>query len=120
MGLFGMFGSKEERRQGALRKLGQKVTQKYGPPENRQKAIAQLADLATPGAFGTLCLRFTIRADPGITDDEEKENVRQILVDSGDKAVAPVKDFLRQQESGIGWGLRILSALVSPEEVVGT
>ena len=87
------------------------MTEKYGPPENRQKVIQQLADLGTPEALSVLCLRFTIRADPGITDDEEKEHVRQILVDAGDKAVEPVKQFLERHESGISWGLRVLAEL---------
>ena len=42
MGLFGLFGSKEEREQGALKKLAKKVTERYGPPENRETARASL------------------------------------------------------------------------------
>ena len=81
MGLFGLFGSKEERTQGALKKLAKKVTERYGPPENRQKAMQQLSDMGTPAALRTLCQRFTVRAEPGITDNEEKETVRQMLVE---------------------------------------
>src|SRR5690349_18896731 len=118
MGLFDLFGSKEEREKGALRKLAKKVTEKYGPPENRQKAIDQLGDLGTPDALGTLCLRFTVRTEPGITDDEEKETSRQILVAAGEKAVAPLEAFVREQEAGVAWGLRALAALVPAERVV--
>ncbi len=120
MGLLDLFGSRETREQNQLRKLAQKVTQKYGPPENRQKVIEQLGDLGTPGALRVLCLRFTTRIDVGIQDDEEKERVRQILVAAGSAAVEPVKAFLRQQESGVAWGLRVLAAQVPPEEVVAT
>lgn len=119
MGIFDFFGSKGGGKAG-LRKQAQKVTEKYGPPENRQKVIDQLADMDTPEALSVLCLRFTIRADPGITDDEEKEHVRQILVGAGEKAVGPVKEFLEAQESGVSWGLRVLAALRPPEDVVGT
>jgi hypothetical protein len=118
MGLFDLFGSKEEREQSHLRKLGKKVTEKYGPPENRQKVIDQLGEMGTPAALSVLCLRFTVRTEPGITDDEEKESARQILVDAGEKAVAPVEAFVCEQESGIAWGLRALAALVPPERVV--
>lgn len=118
MGFLDIFGRKGG--PAALRRQAQKVTEKYGPPENRQKVIQQLADLGTPEALAVLCLRFTIRADPGITDDEEKENVRQVLVDAGEKAVGPVKEFLEQQEAGVSWGLRVLAALTSPAEVVAT
>jgi hypothetical protein len=115
MALFGLFGSKEEREQNALKKLSRKVTEKFGPPENRQKAIDQLRDLGTPEALGTLCLRFTVRAEPGITDDEEKETVHRALVEAGAEAVLPVQRFIREQEEGIAWGLRVLAELVPPD-----
>jgi hypothetical protein len=119
MGLFDLFAPKEEREKNALRKLAQKVTQRYGPPENRQKAIQQLGDMGTPAACDVLCLRFTIRTDPGITDDEEKETVRGLLVGAGDKALGPVKEFLNRQETGVAWGLRVLAQLMKPEELIG-
>ncbi len=120
MGLFDLFASRDERKKNALRRLGQKVTQKYGPPEGRQKVIQQLAEMGTPEALRVLCQRFTVRADVGIQDDEEKETVRQILVAAGERAVGPVKQFLAEQESGVAWGLRVLSALVSLEEAAAT
>jgi hypothetical protein len=119
VGIFDFFGGKGEGK-GGLRKQAQKITTRFGPPENRQKVIEQLAAMNTAEALGTLCLRFTIRADPGITDDEEKERVREILVEAGEKAVAPVKEFLDAQESGVSWGLRVLAALRPPADVVGT
>jgi hypothetical protein len=120
MGLFDLFGSKAEREQGALRKLGKRLQEKYGPPEGRQKAIEQLAGLDGPEALKTLCLRFTVNSEPGITDQEEKEHVSGILVDAGRDAIAPIGAFLREQEDGIAWGLRALAAVATPEEVLGT
>ena len=120
MGLFDVFGSKEEREKSALRKLQQKLTERFGPSENRQKAADQLAALETPAALLALCMRFTVRADVGITDDEEKEGVRRHLVAAGEKAVAPVKEFLERQESGISWGLRVLTDLRPGAEVMAT
>ncbi len=120
MGLFDLFGSKEEREKKALRKLGQKITERYGPAENRQKAIDQLAAQGTPAALRTLCLRFTVRSEVGITDDEEKETVRRHLVAAGAGAVGPVKAFLEQQEAGGSWGLRVLAELLPEAEVRAT
>src|SRR5512138_662443 len=119
MGLFGLFGSKEEREQGALKKLAKKVTERYGPPENRQKAMQQLADLGTPAALRTLCLRFTVHAEPGITDDEEKETARQMLVDEGAEAIGPIEGFVREEEDGIAWALRALADIAPAEKVLG-
>jgi hypothetical protein len=118
MGLFGLFGSKEERAQGALKKLEKKVTERYGPPENRQKAMQQLSDMGTPAALRTLCQRFTVRAEPGITDDEEKETVRQMLVDEGAEAIAPLEAFVREEDDGLAWALRILAEIAPPEKVL--
>jgi len=120
VGIFDLFGSREERDKNALRKLGQKITERYGPAENRQKAIDQLVALGTPAALRTLCLRFTVRSEVGITDDEEKETVRRQLVAAGSGAVAPVKEFLAEHESGSSWGLRVLAELLPDAEAMGT
>jgi hypothetical protein len=116
VGLFDLFGSREKRDAAALRKHAQRVTQKYGPAENRQASIAQLAKMGTPEGLSTLCLRFTVYSEPSITDAEEKETVRGHLVDAGEAAVGPVKEFLTRQEEGVSWGLRVLAALVPPAD----
>ncbi|HET8542183.1 MAG TPA: HEAT repeat domain-containing protein [Anaeromyxobacter sp.] len=118
MGLFGLFGSKEEREQGALKKLAKKVTERYGPPENRQKAMQQLSDMGTPAALRTLCRRFTVRAEPGITDDEEKETTRRMLVDEGAEAIGPIEGFVREEEDGIAWALRALAEIAPAQKVL--
>jgi hypothetical protein len=120
VGLFDLFGSREKRSEAALRKQAQRVTQKYGPPENRQKALDQLAEQGTEEALGVLCLRFTIYAEPGITDDEEKETTRRRLVEAGPTALAPVRRFLEKQEEGVSWGLRVLAEISPPQEVIAT
>jgi hypothetical protein len=118
MGLFGLFGNKEEREKAALRKLAKKITERYGPPENRQHALEQLGEIGTPAALATLCLRFTIRAEPGIADDEEKGTTCRILAGAGETAVAPLRQFIHEQESGIAWGLRALADIASQEQVL--
>src|SRR6266508_3387283 len=118
MGFFGLFGSKEEREKGTLRKLAKRLTERYGPPENRQKAIAQLGDLGTPEALETLCLRFTVRVEPGITDDEEKETARRILVDAREHAIGPIERFVTAQEEGVSWGLSALAEVAPPQKVL--
>ncbi len=119
MALFGLFGSREEREQSALRKLAKRITERYGPPENRQKALDQLAGMGTQAALATLCLRFTVRSEPGITDDEEKDHVRDVLVDAGQTAVPALEEFIRTQEEGVAWGLRALAGIVPPDQALG-
>jgi HEAT repeat protein len=117
MGLFDLFASKEARAQGALQKLSQKLTQKFGPPETRAKAIDQLVDLGTPEALRTLCMRFTVSADPTITDADEKERVLGLLADEGEAAVEPITRFVHEQEEGVGWGLRALAKILPPDRL---
>jgi len=118
VGLFDLFGSREARQKGALRKLARKVTERYGPAENRQKVIEQLAAMDTPEALSVLALRFTVRAEVGITDDDEKATVRRHLVAAGEKALGPIHDYLEKQESGISWALRVLADLVPAPQVM--
>jgi len=115
VGLFDLFASREVKEQNTLRRMVKKVTEKYGPPENRQKAIEQLGQMGTPAALAALCQRFTVRAEPGITDDEEKESALHILVEAGQTARVPVQEFVRGEESGVAWGLRALAG-ISPAE----
>jgi hypothetical protein len=116
VGFFDLFGSKGKRDESALKKQQQRLVQRYGPPEGRQKVIEQLAAQGTPEALGVLCMRFTVNTEPSITDAEEKEDTRRRLAASGPKAVAPVKEFLERQEEGVSWGLRVLSELLPPQE----
>jgi len=119
MGFFDLFGSKSSHDEAALKKQARKLTEKFGPPENRQKVIDQLGEDGSPAAMQTLCLRFTVLAEPGITDQEEKESVLRWLSDAGRDAIAPVTAFLHEQESGVAWGLRALATVASPAEVLG-
>lgn len=117
MGLFDLFASKEDRARSALEKLRHKILQKYGPPENRAKAIDQLAADGSPDALATLCLRFTISVDPTITDADEKEHVLRLLLEEGEQAVEPLTRFLHEQEEGVAWGLRALARILPAERL---
>jgi hypothetical protein len=117
VGLFDLFASREVKEQNALRRMVKRVTEKYGPPENRQKAIDQLGQMGTPAALAALCQRFTVRAEPGITDDEEKESALRILVEAGQASLAPAQEFVRREESGVAWGLRALAGITPAEQL---
>lgn len=117
MALFGLFGKKGSPEE--IKKLEKKATAKFGPPENRAKALEELRDVASPAAYAALMQRFAVRVDPSQTDQEEKQFVFQVLVDAGQPAVAPLKEFVRKNEHPT-WALRVLEKLVPPTEVVDT
>jgi HEAT repeat protein len=100
-------------------KLKAKVTQKYGDPLSRQKAISQLAELRIPEAISSLMARFTITVEPLTTDADEKEQTFEYIKARGEDAIAPVKDFLARSEQASSWALRILSALLPEPQVIG-
>jgi hypothetical protein len=113
MGLFDYFSPA-----GKMKRLGKRLTERYGPPETRQKAIVTLAELGTPEALAMLLLRFTITSEPRITDADEKEDVFRRIVDAEETSIGPLKEFVRRQES-VSWALRALAELLTPPEVVG-
>lgn len=117
MGLFDIFGggSPAEKAQ----KLKAKVTQKYGDPSTRQKAITQLGDLHSPDAVPVLMQRFTFMVEPQTTDADEKDTVFHYICDLKDDGVAPVVDFLKKSEAASSWAVKILDAVLPADKVIG-
>lgn len=115
MGLLDFFGGGSGTK---VEKLQKAATQKYGPPENRQSALQELAKLATPEAYMAMLRRFAVHSEPTITDREEKEFVLGQLRSAGEKAKQPIKDFVRQSDSAINWALQALETLAQPAEVI--
>lgn len=112
MGLLEMIGLGPK-----LPRLQKKALEKFGPPENRQGAIEELGELKSEEAVEALLMRYTIRVDPGITDDEEKARVMALVVAAGPTALGPVKRFILSRDE-ISWPLRALSDLLPEPEVV--
>ncbi len=120
MGLFDMLGiggTAAERSARSVAKLQKKVIEKFGPPENRQGAVEELGQLRSEGAIDALLMRFTIRIDPGITDDDEKKRALDLIVDAGELALPSIKKFIATRDE-ISWPLKALGDLVPEFEVV--
>jgi outer membrane translocation and assembly module TamA len=115
MGIFDFLGGSGPEK--AL-KLKSKVTQKYGDPTTRQKALQQLGEMRIPEAVSVLMHRYTITVEPLTTDADEKEHVFELIKSFDKDAVAPVTEFLRKNEQATSWALRILEALLPETEVV--
>jgi HEAT repeat protein len=116
LGLLDIFSGKPADK---ARKLKAKVTQKYGDPTVRQKAIAQLGDLKGPEAIATLLSRFTITVEPLTTDADEKDHAFELLVSRGQDVIEPVKEFLRKSDVATSWGIRILERVLPETELIG-
>jgi hypothetical protein len=115
MGILDFISGSPEKKVKGLQK---KITEKYGPPENRQKAIDQLLDLGTPAALSALLMRFTCNAEPSITDAEEKDYTYRSMLKFEEEAVEPLKAFLRKSDVATSWALKMLRELLPEAEIV--
>ena len=114
----GLGGSKDDREARSVAKLQKKAIEKYGPKENRQGAIEELGELRTSRAVEALLMRYTVRVEPGITDDEEKQRVLALVQQAGAQVAVPVlKKFILSRDE-VSWPLKALFDLVSEAEVV--
>jgi len=93
-------------------RLKAKVTQKYGGPEARQKAIQQLGEMDMPEATASLLARFTIAVEPQTTDSDEKEHVFALIRNRGEAAVEPIRTFLRRNDAASSWAMRLLREIL--------
>lgn len=118
MALFGLFGKKDDN--AAIKKIVAKLTQKYGPAEERQGAAEKLVQMGTPEALTGLLQRFTVRADPSMVDDEQKTYACEALVEAGETAVGPLKTFIIQQDAAPTWALKALERIVPESDLVET
>ncbi len=117
MGLFDLLKA-EGREAARIRRAARSVTERYAQPEVRQDAAERLAAIGTPEAIYQLARRFTMTAGNLERDDQEKRAVRDLLVELGEGAVAPLERFLAGHDE-VTWAMDALSELVSPDELAG-
>jgi hypothetical protein len=113
----GIGGTREEKEARSIARLLKKTLEKFGPPENRQGAIEELGALRSEAGVEALLLRYTIRVDPGITDDEEKQRVHALVLEAGKKALPAITRFILSRDE-VSWPLRALADLLPEPEVV--
>ena len=116
MGILDIFGGGKSPERAT--KLKAKVTQKYGGPEARQKAIQQLGEMDLPEATASLLARFTITVEPATTDTDEKEHVFGLIRSRGEAAVEPIRTFLRRNDQASSWAMRLLRDVLPADRYV--
>ncbi|NOZ87649.1 MAG: hypothetical protein GXP49_15600 [Deltaproteobacteria bacterium] len=96
-------------------RLVKKLTQKYGPTENRMAAAHRLAEIGTPEAIFGLLKRYTILSENGVIDEEEKQQVGHLVLSFGEDAIEPIKESLRKIDQ-ISWPLALLRQILEKDE----
>ena len=104
---------------GGLKKHVERVANKRAQKHERWESIEVLAADGSDEAIRALLTRFTIRVDPSITDGEEKNLAFHGVVQHGEAALEPVREFLESSET-LAWPLKILKEIQSEEDVSTT
>lgn len=115
MGFLGLFGNKSGT--GALKKHAARVANKRAQAPDRWESIKALGAIESSEACEALLVRFTYQVDPSITDQEEKDAAFEAVVRQGERAIEPLRAFLRRSES-IAWPLKGLDRVLSEGEVI--
>jgi hypothetical protein len=115
MGLFDVFKGGGS----GLAKHVARVANRRAQQHERWESIQVLANDGSDEALRALLTRFNIRVDPSITDGEEKNAAFLGVVQNGEAALGPVRDFLEASDT-LAWPLKILKEIQSEEEVTTT
>lgn len=114
MGLFG-FGKSDN--SGKIDRLKKKATNKYGQAIERTSAMRELRKIGTPEAFEALLERFMVNVDVTITDQDEKRELYEWLIEAGERVVGPIERFV-QNFDGVYWPLKALKEIAGIERAV--
>lgn len=114
MGLFG-FGKSDN--SGKIERLKKKATNKYGQAIERTTAMRELRKLGTPDALEALLERFAVNVDVTITDQDEKRELYEWLLEAGEKAVGPIERYVATHD-GVYWPLKALKEIAGIDRAV--
>jgi len=113
MGLFGFGGGSAAK----IDKLKKRASNPYGQSIDRQSAMKTLFDMGTPESYAGLLERYTMNTDVTITDQDEKRQVYEWLVEAGEAACKPIEEFVATHD-GVYWPLRALKEIAGMERAV--
>lgn len=94
-----------------------KITNPNQQPTERKYAIQSLAQLGTDEAAQALVLRFGMKSEQSIVDEEEKKMAADALVGMGERSVEPLEDFIRH-ETSLYWPIRALADILGKDVTV--
>lgn len=120
MGIFDLFKGKEKDKTAvpwALDRKIKKALNKFIQAPERQAAIRSLVEEGSDHAIRALIKRLNFYVEPLTTDEEEKNYVKDSLIDFGPKIIPPLLDSIRTGDS-IMWQLNIYRELVSEDELL--
>lgn len=94
-----------------------KLLERYAQHEVRMEAADKLQEIATPEAIYALARRFSATSENLGIDQEEKKRVQDVLVGFGEKAVEPLKRYIKNHDQ-VTWAVDALKRLVPEEQLI--
>jgi HEAT repeat protein len=120
MGFLDFFsGNKDARDEKTVDRLKKKLLNKHQQTAERKRAIELLANLGSEAAISALLHRFSFHTPGTIVDEEEKDMVFEALQQAGPKAIPPLEEFIRR-ENTVYWPIRALAEIGGEERAVDT
>jgi HEAT repeat protein len=93
------------------------LRERYAQHEARMEAADKLQEIGTPEAIYGLARRFSATSENLGIDQEEKKHVQNVLVGFGEKAVEPLKRYIRHHDQ-VTWAIDALKQLIPSTELV--
>lgn len=93
------------------------LNERYAQHDARMEAADKLRDIGTPEAIYGLARRFSTTAENLGVDQEEKKAIQDVLVRFGDRAVDPLKRYMKNHDK-ITWAIDALAELQPKEKLI--
>lgn len=92
---------------GQIKKHGRRVADRDAQAEDREASAHWLSENGGEEALRALCRRFDLQLEHSLKDQKEKDQVLELLVSHGSKAVPMARDFSRTSPN-FQWPLKLV------------
>ena len=93
------------------------LRERYAQHEARMEAADKLQSIGTPDAIYGLARRFSATSENLGIDQEEKKHVQDMLVGFGDKAIEPLKRYIKSHDQ-VTWAIDALQQLIPNDRLI--
>ncbi len=107
----------EGRRKFRIERKTKTLLHRYAQSDARMEAAETLKEIGTPQAIYSLARRFSATSENLGVDQEEKQYIRDVLLDFGDKAIEPAIRYIRNYDR-VTWAIQVLEKLQLQEQLV--
>lgn len=114
MALFGLFGGAMSDKR--IDKVAKLASNPFAQPDVRMREMQRLLSEGTPAALRGLLKRFTANASGHIADEDEKKWLENALVEAGEAAVEPLKEFIRSEKK-LTYALHAFERIAGPAAI---